>query len=126
MFYLGVNEPEIAISRIAHRVEIGGHAITEELVRQRFATSLANLREALELCDEVYLIDNTVMFRLVRSHKNGIINSSIRCPEVTWIPKGSAEVLLVCHIVATPRRSLASLPQASRGPRHQFASNLFG
>ncbi|MEK4003315.1 hypothetical protein [Paenibacillus sp. FSL H3-0333] len=47
------------IDRVASRVEQGGHWIAEEDIRYRYGQSLSNLKPALEISDEVTIIDNT-------------------------------------------------------------------
>jgi len=59
MYYTYLNSPELAIQRIAARVRKGGHFIEDEIVRRRFQSSLENLRQAISLCDEIYIFDNS-------------------------------------------------------------------
>ena len=63
LLYVGVENEQIALERIAHRIEIGGHGIDEELVRRRFRTSLSNSCKALPYCDEAHVFDNTAAFK---------------------------------------------------------------
>ena len=74
LFYLGVSSPEIAIDRIAHRVEIGGHHIEADTVRRRFNASLSNFARALPFCDEAFAIDNTNSFTILARWRNGMIS----------------------------------------------------
>lgn len=58
--YIGTNEPEINISRIAHRVRTGtGHRIDPIHIPDRYRYSLSNLRKKIQLFDELELIDNS-------------------------------------------------------------------
>ena len=50
---------QIALDRIAVRVARGGHGIPEVDVRRRYTRSRSHLRRAVELADQVTLIDNT-------------------------------------------------------------------
>ena len=50
---LGLN-----LSRIAQRVEEGGHAVPEEKVEQRIPRTLEHIKTALPLCDYVYILFN--------------------------------------------------------------------
>jgi len=46
-------------ARISQRVAAGGHAVPDEKVEQRIPRLLQQLRSAIPLCDEVYLLDNS-------------------------------------------------------------------
>lgn len=71
MHYVGVDSSEIAKSRIARRVKMGGHGIPEQDVDRRYEESLHNLKGVLQLCDLAALYDNTVHFRRFAIYKNG-------------------------------------------------------
>ena len=45
LWFIGLNSPEFAISRVAERVAQGGHNIPEEVIRRRFRAGLRNLPE---------------------------------------------------------------------------------
>ncbi|MCL2749441.1 MAG: zeta toxin family protein [Coriobacteriia bacterium] len=87
MFYVGVDSPDIANNRIAHRVLMGGHSIEPEVVERRFEASLENLKAAVSLCDEVYLFDNTDEFSLVKIYKKGTIEYSRKSSRVAWMKR---------------------------------------
>ncbi|MOA44929.1 hypothetical protein D3C78_1672720 [compost metagenome] len=53
MYYIGLQDVQMHIDRVASRVEQGGHWIAEEDIRWRYGQSLSNLRPALEISDEV-------------------------------------------------------------------------
>ena len=42
IFYLWLPAPELAVARVRSRVEAGGHAVSEQVVRRRFWRSLVN------------------------------------------------------------------------------------
>lgn len=71
--YVGLKDPDLAIERIAHRVEVGGHNIASELVRKRWSSSLSNLRIAREICDEVHVFDNTEFLREIAAWNLGTL-----------------------------------------------------
>ena len=73
LYYLGVDAPDVAIERIAHRVEMGGHDIDSEVVRRRYRASLGTLAQALDLCDEVTVIDNTIEFVTIARWSAGVL-----------------------------------------------------
>ncbi|WP_139651736.1 zeta toxin family protein [Raoultibacter phocaeensis] len=71
MYYVGVENPEIAQNRIARRIEVGGHGIDPLVVAKRAVTSLENLVEIAPICDEIYLFDNTYLLTLVARLEQG-------------------------------------------------------
>lgn len=46
-------------ARVAQRVEEGGHNVPDEKVETRLPRLLKNVKVAIPLCDEVYLLDNS-------------------------------------------------------------------
>lgn len=46
-------------ARISQRVAAGGHAVPDDKVEQRIPRLLQQLRSAIPLCDDVYLLDNS-------------------------------------------------------------------
>ncbi|WP_227397044.1 zeta toxin family protein [Jeotgalibacillus aurantiacus] len=59
MYYLGIENIEINIDRIALRVRNGGHHIPTEDVLRRKDRSIKNLLKCIHLVDSIYLVDNT-------------------------------------------------------------------
>jgi len=73
LYYVGVQSPEVAIARIAHRVSVGGHDIDPHIVRRRYENSLRNLSKAISYCEEVHVIDNTTSFHTLARWKKDIL-----------------------------------------------------
>lgn len=71
MHYVGVDSPEIAKLRIANRVKMGGHGISDKDVDRRYKESLNNFKKVIGLCDIAALYDNTLGFRRFAIYKNG-------------------------------------------------------
>jgi predicted ABC-type ATPase len=60
IFYLWVPDAEMAIARIAERVEDGGHNVPPDVVRRRFRRSLKNFFDVYRpLADCWFLFDNS-------------------------------------------------------------------
>ncbi|MDO4907669.1 zeta toxin family protein [Neisseria sp.] len=57
--YVGVNNVRINIERVAARVKIGGHFIDEASIRRRYQSSAEHLLQAVPLCDDVFVYDNS-------------------------------------------------------------------
>ena len=73
LFYVGVNNPEIAKERIRNRVEKGGHNIADEIVEKRYYESLKNLKHVITKFDEIYLYDNSIKYKHIFSFINNKI-----------------------------------------------------
>lgn len=71
LYYIGLESAELAIARVAHRVAHGGHGVSEEDIRRRYAGSLENLKKAIPLCHSVEIYDNSVHFTSVCTFENG-------------------------------------------------------
>ena len=73
LFYVGVNNPEIAKERIKIRVEKGGHNIENDVVEKRYYESLTNLKKIISKFDKVYLYDNSKKYKNIFSFSNNKI-----------------------------------------------------
>ena len=71
--YVGLKDCQLAIDRIAHRVKVGGHDISSNLVLKRWSSSLENLNRAREMCDEVHVFDNTELLKEIAVWNNGTL-----------------------------------------------------
>jgi predicted ABC-type ATPase len=59
IWYVGLEGAELHIVRVRSRVELGGHDIPEDKVRERYARSRTNLIELLPNLTELKVFDNT-------------------------------------------------------------------
>ncbi len=60
LFFLSLKSVEIAINRVAQRVQQGGHHIPEDVIRRRFAAGLKNFKERYRfIVDAWALYDNS-------------------------------------------------------------------
>lgn len=71
LYYVGVNNVEIAKDRVKHRVACGGHGIADEDIERRYSQSLNNLKVILPLCDKAIIYDNTDAFKIISMFENG-------------------------------------------------------
>ena len=60
LFYVGTDDPAINVSRVAYRVQQGGHNVPEDLIIRRYERSIVNLTKALTLVSRGYVWDNSV------------------------------------------------------------------
>ena len=65
--YLWLRSPEIAIKRVAARVEAGGHDVAPDVIRRRYYTGLEYFFDLYSpVCDKWMLVDNSDMeFRII-------------------------------------------------------------
>ena len=88
VFYVCVSEPELANTRIARRGTAGGHLINPKTVARRYETSIANLVEIADICDELYLYDNTVSLELEARFESGeLAFFNPAEPHLAWIAR---------------------------------------
>lgn len=60
LFYLWLRSPGLAVSRVADRVEEGGHDVPEEVIRRRYKSGLGNLfKMYLAFSDSWFFYDNS-------------------------------------------------------------------
>ena len=65
LYFVGVENVDIAVKRVNERVLAGGHGIAESVIRKRFEEINSLLKRLIPLCNEIYLYDNTKGFRQV-------------------------------------------------------------
>ena len=59
LIYIGIDNVEVNIDRVAQRVASGGHNVPIEDIRRRYKRSLENLPIALQLVDNASIYDNS-------------------------------------------------------------------
>jgi predicted ABC-type ATPase len=76
LYFVSVENVDVALGRVQKRVTKGGHGIDEGLIRKRFEAMPEQLRTILPLCDTASFYDNTVRFRRLALTKGDIIFDS--------------------------------------------------
>lgn len=77
LLYFWLNSPELAINRVAARVETGGHNIPEETIRRRYRVGIDYFfHDYAPICDRWILADNSqIPFRVIaEGSKTDVIN----------------------------------------------------
>ena len=69
LYYVGLENADLAVKRVRYRVEKGGHGIAEDIIRRRYIKSFKNLREIIPLCDNINIYDNSQSFYTVLTVK---------------------------------------------------------
>ena len=59
LLHVGVATAELAVERVRSRVQEGGHAVPEQKTRNRYDRSGPLIREAMLLCDQGHVFDNS-------------------------------------------------------------------
>lgn len=85
MLYVWLDSPELAIARVALRVQQGGHDVPIDTIRRRYLKSIHNMIDYyLELADHAAVYDNSTAPQthegsFIAKKRDGILN--ILCPE---------------------------------------------
>jgi predicted ABC-type ATPase len=77
LLYFWLNSPELAIERVAARVETGGHNIPQETIRRRYRVGIDYFfHDYAPMCERWILADNSqIPFRVIaEGSKNDLIN----------------------------------------------------
>ena len=59
-FFVLTCHPDINVQRVSERVARGGHDVPEDKIRSRYERSLKNLPLLQEICNELYVFDNSL------------------------------------------------------------------
>jgi predicted ABC-type ATPase len=59
LYYVATEDPEINVSRVRHRVKVGGHMVPEDKIISRYQRSLELLPEAVNYANRTYIFDNS-------------------------------------------------------------------
>jgi predicted ABC-type ATPase len=59
LYYVATEDPAINISRVQHRVKMGGHSVPEDKIVSRYQRSLDLLMEAIQFTNRAYIFDNS-------------------------------------------------------------------
>ena len=59
LYFVATEDPDINVSRVQYRVQMGGHPVAEDKIRSRYIRSLDLLPEAVAYADRAYIFDNS-------------------------------------------------------------------
>lgn len=65
LYFVGVENVEVALDRVHRRMAHGGHGIDDQCLIRRYDRLIPNLRQILPFCDRAVMFDNTVRFRQI-------------------------------------------------------------
>ena len=69
-----IETTDLNLARVSQRVIDGGHSVPQDKIRTRIPRTLKNVKAAIPLCDEVYVLDNSRLeepFRQILKIENG-------------------------------------------------------
>ena len=70
LYFISVDNVEIALNRINNRVQKGGHGIPTKIVTSRFEHRFIRLNEALKYIDNAIFYDNSTTLKIVATYTN--------------------------------------------------------
>ena len=72
LYFISTESATINVERVAARVYKGGHAVSEQKIRERYVRSMDLLYEMIPYCRRCFVIDNSEeQFRLILEIVNG-------------------------------------------------------
>ena len=87
MLHVVLIPEDLAVARVANRVEVGGHNVPEDTVRSRYQRLWGHIHEAIKVADEAVLYDNTsaaAPLRPIAAYLHGSLVGKPAWPP--WIP----------------------------------------
>lgn len=79
MYYVGVENAELAMERVKIRVLKDGHDIPKELIKKRYQESLNNIQKVIPFCDKVRFYDNSNYITIVCEITNNAVGWKTPC-----------------------------------------------
>lgn len=84
LLYIGIDNPETSIRRVAQRVAQGGHNVPISDIRRRYQRSLNNLPKAIAIADTTTIYDNSSLdgYTLIATIVNEVVSIEVdRIPD---------------------------------------------
>ena len=78
LVFIGIAGPELSAMRVEQRVRHGGHDVPDEKLRQRFPRTIDNLRAAIPVVDEAWVLDNSsyaAPYRVIAVYRGGRLDA---------------------------------------------------
>ncbi|MBF0439629.1 MAG: hypothetical protein HQL93_10970 [Magnetococcales bacterium] len=103
LYYVATEDPLINISRVRHRVKIGGHDVPEEKIISRYYRSLDLLMDAVQHTDRAYIFDNSGCERIWLAEVTGGKTMDIKTDKIpNWFMQSLLNKYLTRQIEGTP------------------------
>lgn len=84
--FIHLGDSSLNVARVAQRVADGGHDVPEEKITSRLPRTLEHIRQAVPLCDELHLVDNSSAeqpFKRIAEMRDGAVVQSVE-PLPVW------------------------------------------
>lgn len=81
LIYTWLNNPELAIRRVAKRVASGGHNIPQDIIRRRYQRGLSNFFNLYSP-----LVDYWIIYDNSQSSTNVVAEKTINDPPIVYLP----------------------------------------
>lgn len=86
LYFICTDDPELNVSRVADRVEKGGHKVDPEKIRSRYPGTLSNLYPAIRYSNRAFLFDNSgKKFVLIAEVFEGTLQLKVNSPPQWFI-----------------------------------------
>jgi predicted ABC-type ATPase len=120
VYYVSTIDPRYNILRVADRVNAGGHNVSPQKVTERYYRSLSLLPLAIEIADQVTLVDNTELpIEYAQAWQGTIQKIVTTCPQ--WI----TTTINAVTASKTPTTTIDSLPTIKFAPNQPTAPHRF-
>ena len=67
LFFVGTDDPQTNVDRVALRVAQGGHDVPQDRIVARWTRTMELLRQAIAVCDDAFVFDNSAAAQFVAS-----------------------------------------------------------
>jgi predicted ABC-type ATPase len=121
LVFVGTNDPQVNVERVALRVRQGGHDVPTAKIIARYDRTLQLLPRAVELANVAYIFDNTQMAELILQAIDGGLNM-LKPTVPNWVETG---LILPCSQRSVARQAIEMFI-SDRKLELEFASLLEG
>jgi predicted ABC-type ATPase len=93
MVFVHLEQSNLNKARVHQRIETGGHAVPEDKIEARIPRTVDNVLNALPLCDDVWVLDNSSAqepFRKILRIHGGVLNQFVD-PLPEWARRFNAQ-----------------------------------
>ena len=102
LVFVGTNDPQVNVERVALRVRQGGHDVPTAKIIARYDRTLQLLPRAVELANVAYIFDNTQTAELILQAIDGALNT-IEPTVPNWVETG---LILPCSQRSVARQAI--------------------
>lgn len=95
VYHVSLDNADLAVARVEHRTDGGGHGVPEEKIRGRFERNRGYIREAILMADVGFVFDNSILGdppRRVLTFSSGAL-TSIAPNLPAWVEEVYADIL---------------------------------